>query len=227
MSARRHPSVRARARRRPVRVGAARAPPPGNPPGLAASRSTCGTGTKRTPWVPDVREPRFSWQIRADTRNVRQQAWQIRVARTDADLQRGRSLAWDSGRVTSNESIHRVYTGAPLTSAHRYAWQVQVWDDKGRASGWSAPASWEMGLLAPSDWRAQSIEPGLQEDTRPRRRRRCCAGHSGWRNRSDWRGVRHLPWALRHAPERQARSEDLLTPGWTSYNKRLGARRTM
>src|SRR5215212_2033177 len=103
------------------------------------------TEYKENPLGLDVRAPRFSWEIRADTRNVRQQAWQVRVARTDQDLRSGRNLAWDSGRVTSGESIHRVYAGLPLVSGGRYVWQVQAWDTEGRTSGWSAPASWEMG----------------------------------------------------------------------------------
>ncbi len=180
------------------------------------------TEYKENPLGLDIRAPRFSWQLRSEARNVRQQAYHVRVARTDQDLRSGRNLAWDSGRVASAESIHQVYAGAPLASAQRYVWQVQVWDSDGHASGWSAPAWWETGLLSASDWRAQWIEPGLQEDTAtsppaPMLRR-------AFRLEKPVRSARayvtsHGLYEMRLNGTRVG--EDLLTPGWTSYNKRL------
>ena len=32
-----------------------------------------------------------------------------------------------------------------------------MWDQDGRASAWSEPSTWTMGLLSPSDWKAQWI----------------------------------------------------------------------
>jgi alpha-L-rhamnosidase len=64
---------------------------------------------------------------------------------------------WDSGRVASSASTQIAYAGPALVSGRRYAWQVQVWDQDGKASGWSNPGWWEMGLLEPSDWTAQWI----------------------------------------------------------------------
>ena len=37
-------------------------------------------------------------------------------------------------------------------------WEVRVWDGHGRASAWSAPGTWEMGLLSQSDWSAKWIQ---------------------------------------------------------------------
>ena len=34
---------------------------------------------------------------------------------------------------------------------------MQIWDEAGQASGWSAAARWSMGLLQPEDWRAEWI----------------------------------------------------------------------
>jgi hypothetical protein len=31
-------------------------------------------------------------------------------------------------------------------------WKVRIWDKDGKASAWSAPAGWSMGLLKPEDW---------------------------------------------------------------------------
>jgi len=116
----------------------------------------------------DAAKPRLSWQLEGDGRGIVQTAYQIRVARTERDLRANRRLAWDSGRVASDESIQRVYEGEPLASRQRYYWQVRAWDASDAPTQWSAPAFWEMGLLRAADWRASWIEPALDEDaTKP------------------------------------------------------------
>jgi alpha-L-rhamnosidase len=52
-----------------------------------------------------------------------------------------------------------------LESGQRVAWQVQVWTDAGE-SEWSEPAWWEMGLLAPTAWAAEWIEPTETDEVR-------------------------------------------------------------
>ena len=170
----------------------------------------------------DSRQPRFSWQLRTNERNVRQSAYHIRVAHTERDLTLGRNLVWDSGRTTSSESIQRAYAGPALESGHRYVWQVQVWDDRGRPSGWSAPASWEMGLLSPSDWRTAWIEPDLKEDTTgsppPPMLRRAFRLDKRVRSARAYM-TSHGLYELYLNGRRVG--EDVLTPGWTSYKTRL------
>ena len=36
-------------------------------------------------------------------------------------------------------------------------WKVMSWDADGKASAWSKPAEWTMGLLNPEDWQAKWI----------------------------------------------------------------------
>ena len=121
------------------------------------------TEYKENPLSIDARKPRLSWQLQSSGRGVGQSAYQIRVAKTAADLQAGKNLVWDSGRVNSDESIHRVYEGAALQSGQRYYWQVRVWDVNGKESDWSQTASFEMGLLDAAEWKASWIEPDLQD----------------------------------------------------------------
>ena len=64
---------------------------------------------------------------------------------------------WDSGKVGSDATLHVAYDGKPLGSRDRCHWKVRVWDRTGRASPWSRPATWTMGLLAAADWGAQWI----------------------------------------------------------------------
>ena len=170
----------------------------------------------------DARRPRLSWRLQADRRGVAQTAYQIRVARTESDLQAGRGLVWDSGRIASGESIHRVYDGPALESARRYHWMVRVWDNAGVESPWSAPAFWEMGLLNASDWRASWIEPDIQEDTsRPgpvsmlRREFRLAGPVASARAYVTSHGLYEL-----HLNGTRV-GEQVFAPGWTSYTKRL------
>jgi len=73
-----------------------------------------------------------------------------KLAQDDGDL-------WDTGKVASDQSIQVPYEGKPMRSGLRAYWKVRVWDRDGRASPWSPVAFWEMGLLAPDDWKARWI----------------------------------------------------------------------
>ena len=177
---------------------------------------------KEDPLGIDALQPRLSWRIVEERRGVTQSAYQVRVASSERDLQANRALVWDSGRVASGESVQRVYGGPTLASGRRYYWQVRVWDDRGTGSAWSPAAWWEMGLLTPSDWQAHWIEPGLQEDTKkpaasPFLRREFMLAWDVARARAYV--TSHGLYEL-HLNGRRV-GDQVFTPGWTSYNKRL------
>jgi alpha-L-rhamnosidase len=110
--------------------------------------SPLGIGTPR---------PRLSWALVSGGRGVVQTAYRILAATSEDLLVEGRADLWDSGRTASARSTHVEYAGKALASRLKCYWKVRVWDGKGRPSPWSAPASWEMGLLDPNDWRANWI----------------------------------------------------------------------
>ena len=189
----------------------------------------------------DVRQPRLSWQLRSNQRGVIQSACQIRVARSKDELLRGINLIWDSGKVQSEESIHRVYGGQLLRSAQRYYWHVRVWDATGHVSGWSNAAYWEMGLLQPADWQASWIGPDLP-DTVPPTPAVFPRGvqmipeddpslfHPAPMLRREFTVMGRIKSAQLYVTAHglyeihingQRVSDHLLTPGWTSYHKRL------
>jgi alpha-L-rhamnosidase len=105
----------------------------------------------------DVTAPRLSWILPWE--GAIQRAYQVRAATSGALLDQGTADLWDSGRVESRRATGVVYGGVPLHSRARVFWQVRVWSapDPAVPSGWSDPATWEMGLLDPADWTARWI----------------------------------------------------------------------
>lgn len=113
------------------------------------------------PTVVDAVNPRFSWVNEArdsKLRGCRQTAYQIGVASSLKNLKAGRYDVWNPGKKSSDESSLVAYAGKALKSGTDYYWRVRTWDQKGKASAWSEPAHWGMGLLARSDWKAQWID---------------------------------------------------------------------
>ena len=110
----------------------------------------------KDPMGVETLSPRLSWCMETQERGARQGAYRIEVASSPDLLAEGTADRWDSGRVDSDSSVLVPYGGARLRSRHRCWWRVHVWDENGIESV-SEPAYWEMGLLHPSDWKAQWI----------------------------------------------------------------------
>jgi alpha-L-rhamnosidase len=124
--------------------------------------------------------------------------------------------------VESSQSVHVAYAGPALQSGVRYHWRVRAWDEEGRATPWSAPAWWEMGLLEAADWKAPWIEPGLPDDPAvsgpvPMLRRgfRLDGEVASARLYATSHGLYELWLNGRRV------GEELFTPGWTAYKERL------
>ena len=105
----------------------------------------------------DDLNPRFSWMITAERRGESQTAYQVLVASSEAMLATNAADVWNSGKIPSGQSNYIRYAGRPLLSQRSYFWKVRIWNARGAASTWSAVATWRMGLLQPSDWKAQWI----------------------------------------------------------------------
>jgi alpha-L-rhamnosidase len=105
----------------------------------------------------DVLQPRLSWTVQSDQRGWTQSAYRILVASTPKLLSKDTGDLWDSGKVPSNQTSQIAYAGRPRQSQMRCYWKVRVWDQDGRLSAWSKPASWTTGLLQPGDWQAKWI----------------------------------------------------------------------
>lgn len=131
----------------------------GSLPALAATAAVGGLRCEflGNPQGIDTSQPRLNWVLNTSARGQKQTAYQVLVASTRANLQPGSADLWDTGKVASDTSIHVRYTGKPLASRQQCFWKVRIWDKDGKASAWSAPASWTMGLLQADDWQGQWI----------------------------------------------------------------------
>ncbi len=109
------------------------------------------------PTTVDRSKPRLGWKLEAPVkvRGISQNAYEIRVASSkdklsDPDL-------WRSGRVVSEENSRIEYNGTSLKSGQECWWQVRVWDQTDKASKWSEPATWAMGIMNSDEWKATWI----------------------------------------------------------------------
>ena len=166
----------------------------------------------------DLMQPRLSWQIVSENRNTMQTAYEIKVSYNNTLIN---GLVWSSDKIFSDQSVYVSYAGTTLQAAKKYYWQVRVWDNTGKASAWSQPASWQMGLLQPIDWKAKWIGSTLASDT---------VYGPGQLYRSHFVASKKILSAtifitshgMYEAHMNGKRIGDAyLTPGWTSYNKRL------
>ena len=170
----------------------------------------------------DVVQPRLSWRIASARRNTMQAAYQIQVAGSETSLAGRANLLWDSGKVISDTSVFVEYRGPAAVSRTRYYWRVRVWDTNGSASPWSAAAFWETGLLQPADWTAQWIGPpptaaDSLPSPSPLLRR-------AFRVPEPVRSARLYVTSLGLYEvylNGQRVGNELFTPGWTSYRRRL------
>jgi alpha-L-rhamnosidase len=106
----------------------------------------------------DQTQPRLSWRLESPLRGVRQTGYRILVASQPALLAQGKGDLWDSGDVSSGETVNIVYEGQPLPSRARCFWQVHVRAEADQPrEAQSEVAQWSMGLLRDDDWAAQYI----------------------------------------------------------------------
>ncbi|SEB06576.1 glycoside hydrolase family 78 protein [Pedobacter hartonius] len=178
------------------------------------------TENQKEPNNIDIRKPRFSWQLAEKSgKPVLQQAYEIEV--DTADVKNGKAAAiWTSGKVPSLQSIYVPYGGSPLRSGQMYSWKVRVWSNDGKPSAWSQPVSWKMALLSTTDWQAKWISPAEKN----------AVNDPAPLLRTDFSLNREIAEATAYITSHgfyeaningQKVGNAYLTPGWTSYNKRL------
>ena len=163
-------------------------------------------------------KPDFTWILQSNGRDVKQTAYQIQVSNNGSDF--AKNIIWDSEKVDSNQSVHVPYEGDDLRSSEKYYWRIKVWANNKNTSKWSAIGFWQMGLLNPSDWKAKWISIGYQEDS--------LRESPAFRNEISIKKKIKSAMATitSHGLYKaflngEKIGDAYLTPGWTSYNKRL------
>jgi alpha-L-rhamnosidase len=166
----------------------------------------------------DTKQPRLHWRIDSLRRNMKQSAYQVLVSMSENGIRSETNIVWNSGVVESERFAHIEYLGSELVSFQRYYWSVRVRNEHDEWTDWSETAWWETGLLRAEDWRADWIEPSheQQRDT------------LYIRNHFELDGAvasarayvtSHGTYEL--SINGQNVGNDVLQPGYTSYNDRL------
>jgi alpha-L-rhamnosidase len=173
---------------------------------------------KTNPVGIDNLQPRLSWKLNGTGNNIMQTAYSLRVA-VDPKFSSSKTI-WQSGKINSDESVLISYKGPELKPCLRYYWQVRVWDNKGRVSKWSEAAFWETGLMKAENWKAKWIE--IKGDTN----RYSPSPHFRKGFSIDKDIAKAVVYVTAHGfyelhLNGKKVGDQVLTPGWTSYGKRL------
>jgi alpha-L-rhamnosidase len=163
----------------------------------------------------DSANPRLFWKLESHVRGQRQTAYQILVASSGKNLAHDNGDLWDSGKVSSDETIQISYAGAALKSSQQVFWKVRVWDKDGKVFAWSKLVTWTMGVLNDSDWRAKWI--GAADTNIPSLllRREFTVKPGLKRALANVCGLGQYELTLNGKKV----GDDFLSPGWTKYDK--------
>jgi alpha-L-rhamnosidase len=178
----------------------------------------------------DSPRPRLDWILNCRNpaeRGLCQTAYQIVVASSPQILAKDDGDLWNSGRVSSNQMCQLAYGGKPLGSNEACWWKVRVWDQSGTVSNWSPVAQWTTGVLNEADWDGAKWIGAPDKGPRP--------NLDGPKAKYETVLLRHeftVKPGLRRAIVNVCGlgqyemtmngtkvSDDLLTPGWTQYEK--------
>jgi predicted GH43/DUF377 family glycosyl hydrolase len=162
----------------------------------------------------DVDHPRLSWTVESDVRGARQTSYEILAASTAAALADDDGDLWASGKVASDETLRIAYAGQPLVSSQQVFWKVRTWDQEGRRSEWSVPATFTMGLVGKDAWQAKWIvAPWTGESLLLRREFDVKPGLK--------RAIAHVCGLgqFEMSINGKKSGKGVLAPGWSKYNR--------
>ncbi|MEU1050493.1 family 78 glycoside hydrolase catalytic domain [Streptomyces sp. NPDC005897] len=141
-------------------AAATAASPPASSAVPALSVGGLTTNALDDPLGTALTAPTLGWQLDSPRRGVTQRAYEIHVA-SSADRLRDPDV-WDSGKVSTRQSVGVRYDGPALKPRTDYVWSVRVWDSQGNTSPWSEPARFGTGL-GDRPWTAEWIGADTRE----------------------------------------------------------------
>lgn len=104
----------------------------------------------------DTDKPRFSWVVESSQSDVYQIAYHVLVASSPDLLTDEKADLWNTGVVSSSQSLWIEYQGTRLKSNQRAFWKVKVYTTQGN-SEWSDEATFGIGLLGETHWKGRWI----------------------------------------------------------------------
>ncbi|MHC4704963.1 MAG: alpha-L-rhamnosidase N-terminal domain-containing protein, partial [Planctomycetota bacterium] len=121
-----------------------------------------------------------------------------------------------------------VYSGKALEAGQVCYWKVMIWDGSGKASKWSRPARWSVGLLEESDWKAEFIS--FRDSSPVHKNRQQLYLPPARHYRKEFRSRPAIKRATIHATalgnydlylNGKRVSDRYFAPGWSDYAKRV------
>jgi alpha-L-rhamnosidase len=176
---------------------------------------------KTNPIGIDGKEIRFSWKLISSTKQTLQKSYEIKVAESEEELLKDKNLVWNSGKVESEQSLNILYAGKAIKSRQPYYYRVKVTDNHKNSSVWSAVQSFETGILNVNEWQAKWIENSVFSDGK--------AGPAPIFSK-EFNNSKKVKSARLYVTSHGVYEtfingnrvgDEVFTPGWTSYNKRL------
>lgn len=173
---------------------------------------------KTNPLGIDISSPRLSWVLTSKKRNTKQSAYQIQVSESKTSFKN--HILWNTGKVNSEKSVHINYSGPKLISSKKYYWRVKVWNQNNTATKWSNIGLWQMGLLKTYNWKATWIKADTNETAK--RASPLFRAKYNLDKKIESATASITSYGLYEAYINGKKIGDAyLTPGWTSYHKRL------
>lgn len=107
--------------------------------------------------LSDRRPTTFSWKIKSDEANWKQDTYQIIVSGSEKKIERNEGDLWDSGKTISSEQLYIPYKGDPLVKGEKYYWKVRVWQNGKEDGRWSKVSDFTCPVSYPENWKAKWI----------------------------------------------------------------------
>ncbi|RZJ84685.1 MAG: alpha-L-rhamnosidase, partial [Chryseobacterium sp.] len=163
---------------------------------------------------------RFGWKLNVEKNDAVQKSYEIRISTDQSSVLKGSGLIWSSGKIESDQSVNVTYRGPALKAKTRYFWQVRVTDNY-KNTTWSNVSFFETAMLTAADWQANWIELATATNGKVmpapvfakqfeltkavKSARLYVTSHGLYEAEINGKKV----------------GNEFLTPGWTSYHKRL------
>ena len=78
-------------------------------------------------------------------------------------------MVWDSGKVSSDESVYVKYEGEALLYDTKYFWTVKVWTNQSKRATQSKIMNWKTGLMNADNWKSNWITVNDEDMTSPKK----------------------------------------------------------